>query len=111
MKAVDPEWEWHTGVVPPPPPLGESGGRSSAWNEPSEEQRGQRMREGVYQSPCQNVFTPEFRRSKHWNNWKRVRDSWIDDSLDREDDAEAVQAPAAHAYLGHVRQSAMVMVK
>ena len=67
MKAVDPEWEWHTGEVPPPPPLGESGGRSSAWNEPSEEQRRQRMREGVYQSPCQNVFTPEFRRSKHWN--------------------------------------------
>ena len=98
MDAVDPEWEWHTGNVPPPPPVGEPGGSSSAWDEPMSEQRQMRMRERVYQAPCQNVFTPEFQRLKNWKNWTWARDSRINASWNNED--EAAQEPPAHARLG-----------
>ena len=75
INAVDPEWEWHTGEVPPPPPTGESGGSSSARDEPMTEQRQQRMHEEVYKAPCQNVFTSEFRCSKLWTYWNKVRNA------------------------------------
>ena len=102
---MDPEWEWHTGEVPPPPPTGESGGSSSARDEPMTEQRQQRMHEEVYKAPCQNVFSSEFRRSKQWDHWCDARNTWIDTSLDQEDEAGDAQEPPAHARLGQMSES------
>ena len=100
MNATDPEWEWHTGHVPPHSPVGESGGSSCARNEPMGEQRQRRMREGVYQAPCQNVFTKEFQESGNLESWTWARDSWINASWNNED--EAAQESPAYVRLGEM---------